>query len=373
VTTYAYNALDKLVRIDFADGSYSAYGYDVFGRRVERDVNGTLTRYVYDGDNILLEFDGTGNLQARYGHGRGTDQPLVMERGGARFFYHADHLGSIRLVTDGVGTIVNRYDYDSSGSFETRTEAVVNPFTFTGREFDAESGLYYYRARYYDPATGRFLSRDPIGFASGDLNLYRYAFNNPVNLVDPFGLVVASDYARLGLVAAGAAGVAGAAGYSTGGQNSGLGSSIASIFQNIADLLSGISILASGSGGGSEGGSGTGTGGGSGADEGAPEGDEASPSNPAGPAADGDAPSAQPGAEKQDLGHSEEREALNDLIKELTRGDRKWTNEEADAILDLGRDLGIDVRDNRGESHWKGGSHIHVPQSGINHIPVRSD
>jgi RHS repeat-associated protein len=64
-----------------------------------------------------------------------------------------------------------------------------NPYTYTGREYDPETGLYYYRARYYDPATGRFLQQDPIGFASGDVNLYGYVGNNPINFIDPSGLI----------------------------------------------------------------------------------------------------------------------------------------------------------------------------------------
>jgi RHS repeat-associated protein len=83
--------------------------------------------------------------------------------------------------------VVSSYDYDSYGNIESSFEGIANPFTYTGREFDAESGLYYYRARYYDPATGRFINQDPIGFAAGDLNLYRYVFNNPINLIDPTG------------------------------------------------------------------------------------------------------------------------------------------------------------------------------------------
>ncbi len=139
------------------------------------------------GEDILLEFDGAGALLARTSHGQGTDQPLAVERGGQSFYYHADHQGSIRKITDSAGLVVNSYDYDSYGNIEASFEGIANPFTYTGRELDAESGLYFYRARYYDPATGRFLSEDPIGFAGGDPNLYSYVFNNPINLTDPDG------------------------------------------------------------------------------------------------------------------------------------------------------------------------------------------
>jgi RHS repeat-associated protein len=200
VTEYSWDVLNRLTRIDNADGSYAAYRYDAQGRRIEKDVNGALTRYVYDGDAILLEYDGGDVLQARYSHGEEIDQPLAMARdtnadgqlGAAeRFFYHTDHLGSVRLLTDAAGAVANRYDYDAFGNWEdTSYETIANPFGFTARERDAESGLMFYRARYYDPKIGRFISEDPIGFEASDANLYRYVFNNPVTFIDPSGLVV---------------------------------------------------------------------------------------------------------------------------------------------------------------------------------------
>lgn len=93
----------------------------------------------------------------------------------------------MQSLTGSAGTVVNAYEYDAYGRFETVLEGVANPYTYTGREFDTESGLYYYRARYYDTQTGRFLSEDPIGFAATDLNLYRYVVNDPMNRRDPDG------------------------------------------------------------------------------------------------------------------------------------------------------------------------------------------
>ena len=104
----------------------ASYRYDGLGRRIEKDVGGVITRYVYDGANILLEFDGANALQARYSHGDQSDQPLVQERGGQSYFYHADHRGSIRLITDDTGVVVNEYDYDSYGRFETMIEAMMS-------------------------------------------------------------------------------------------------------------------------------------------------------------------------------------------------------------------------------------------------------
>ncbi len=197
-TTYTWDAQDQLVRIDFPDLTFAAYRYDGLGRRIEKDVNGMVTKYVYDGAAILLEYNGLENLLARYSHGQGVDRPLAVSRdldssgtfeAGEQFYYQADHKGSLRKVTDNAGLVVNSYDYDSYGNIEASFEGIPNAFTYTGREFDAESGLTYYRARYYDAATGRFLSEDPIGFAAGDMNVYRYVGNDPVNLVDPYGLL----------------------------------------------------------------------------------------------------------------------------------------------------------------------------------------
>jgi RHS repeat-associated protein len=92
--------------------------------------------------------------------------------------------------------LINHIDYDNFGNILSQTNAAAGDrFTFTGREFDAETGLYYYRARYYDPILGRFLSQDPLGLAAGDANFYRYVGNSPLNATDPFGLAESSESA----------------------------------------------------------------------------------------------------------------------------------------------------------------------------------
>jgi RHS repeat-associated protein len=145
-------------------------------------------RYVYDNEDIILEYDGTNTLQASYTHGPGIDEPLIMERGGQSFFYHTDGLGSITDLTDSTGAVIQSYVYDSFGNVINQTGSVVNTYTYTGRELDSESGLYYYRARYYNPTIGRFLQEDPIGFLGG-INKFVYTLNNPINFTDPSGLV----------------------------------------------------------------------------------------------------------------------------------------------------------------------------------------
>lgn len=202
-TLYEYDAENKLIRVVREDGSIVNYKYDGLGRRIEKEVDSAVIQYIYDNEDILLELDGSNNIVARYTHVPGIDEPLITEKDGQSFFYHADGLGSITELTDTIGTVVQSYTYSSFGKIESQLDPnFVQPYTFTSREFDPETGLYYYRARAYDPAIGRFLSEDPIRFNGGDINLYPYVMNNPVNLTDPTGegviLFVACAAGQLG-------------------------------------------------------------------------------------------------------------------------------------------------------------------------------
>ncbi len=168
--------------------------YDAFGRRVARN-NGCIDTfssvYSYDGDNVLHEDgkDGTMSYITRYTHNLGVDDVLAMERGGVHYYYHKDALGSVTSITDKKGNVVQTYDYDSFGNIVAqKSTTFVQPYTYTSREWDKETGLYYYRARYYDPMEGRFIQKDPIGFKGG-INLYAYVQNNPVRYRDPYGLI----------------------------------------------------------------------------------------------------------------------------------------------------------------------------------------
>jgi RHS repeat-associated protein len=102
----------------------------------------------------------------------------------------ADNQGTVRDVVDSTGTVVNHVTYDSFGGITSQSNPTASMrFGYTGREFDEETGQYYYRARYYDAAVGEFISEDPIGFNGGDANLYRYVGNSPINRIDPSGLL----------------------------------------------------------------------------------------------------------------------------------------------------------------------------------------
>jgi RHS repeat-associated protein len=124
---------------------------------------------------------------ARYQQTQNIDEPLTMLRSSATSYFHADGLGSITSLSNSAGTIANTYTYDSYGNLTASTGTLVNPFQYTARESDPETGLYYYRARYYDPSTGRFNSEDPLGSSVG-VNNYSAMGNNPVKYSDAFGL-----------------------------------------------------------------------------------------------------------------------------------------------------------------------------------------
>ena len=180
--TYEWNAENRLTRALKNAVEQARFAYDALGRRVERVAIGGATAYTYDGEDILREVSGPTSL--KYVQGPGIDEPLAQEDGaGALTYVHADGLGSVVRATNAAGTAVSSRRYDAFGSLEL---GATNGYAFTGREWDAEAGLYYYRARYYNPDTGRFISEDPIG-VEGGLNFYSYVSSSPANSIDPFG------------------------------------------------------------------------------------------------------------------------------------------------------------------------------------------
>jgi RHS repeat-associated protein len=169
-----------------AAGSGDTFKYDPLGRRIEKSSSAATSIFAYDGDNLIEETNSSGAVVARYTQTQNIDGPLAMLRGSATSYYNADGLGSVTSLTNSSGAAAETYTYDSFGKVTASSGSLVNPFQYTGREFDSETGLYYYRARYYDPSVGRFISEDPIAF-NGGFNFYRYVSNSPANFVDPFG------------------------------------------------------------------------------------------------------------------------------------------------------------------------------------------
>jgi RHS repeat-associated protein len=173
------------------------YTYDALNRRIGEQIDadgagsGTpvQTWTVFDGQNPYDDFNGSGTLKDRYLYGPAVDALLARtDTSGVTDWYLADRLGSVRDIVDLSGNVVYHTGYDSFGNKVSSSGSGGDRFGFTGREHDAALNLYYNRARFYDPATGRFLSKDPSGFSAGDANLYRYVNNSPTNGTDPSGL-----------------------------------------------------------------------------------------------------------------------------------------------------------------------------------------
>ena len=189
-TTYNWDFENRLTSVVLPGmGGTVTFKYDPFGRRIEKisPTAGTMI-YAYDGDNVVEQLNSSGTATARYTQGLGIDEPMEVYEGGKSYYYHADGLGSIVALTKSTGTTANTYfGYNTFGGIPNPSETVSNPFRFTARDYDSETGFYYYRARYYDSLFGRFLSEDAVRFNAG-IDFYTYGFNDPVNLVDPRGL-----------------------------------------------------------------------------------------------------------------------------------------------------------------------------------------
>ena len=175
------------------------FTYDVEGRRVGVwvDADGAGPEEpdqvwtVFDGVNPYMDFDGDGELQTRYLYGPGIDELFARIGTGEEDpqWYLADRLGSVRQIVGASGAVLDEISYDSFGGILSESNpSQGDRFKFTGREYSPELGIYYYRARWYDPGSGRFISQDPIGFSAGDVNLYRYVGNAPGDATDPEGL-----------------------------------------------------------------------------------------------------------------------------------------------------------------------------------------
>ncbi len=213
VTNYIHNSENQLINIKEYNGTSvineTKYYYDAVGRRIRKEhfdynnsANAFTRKYQYDNQEILFELDGSNNLLSTFTHsGLRTDDVLSVDKAGISYFYLKDHLGTVNDIIDGFGNLVQHYVYSSFGKIArienaagvdiTSTPMVENFYTFTGREFDKESGLYYYRARYLDSETGRFIQSDPHpGSAGAPITLnskYIYANNNSMNNIDPSG------------------------------------------------------------------------------------------------------------------------------------------------------------------------------------------
>lgn len=187
-TTFAWDFENRLASVTLpGSGGTVSFKYDPFGRRIYKSSSSGSSIYAYDGDNLVEETNSSGGVVARYAQGLNIDDPLAMLRSATVSFYQADGLGSVTSLSNSAGALAQTYAYDSFGKQTSSSGSLTNPFQYTARESDTETGLYYYRARYYDPTGGRFLNEDPIR-SRGGINFYRYVSNNPAFSKDPYGL-----------------------------------------------------------------------------------------------------------------------------------------------------------------------------------------
>jgi len=203
--TYRYNALNQLVAVYSGSTLIARYAYDVLGRRIAKRVYSSVTggrvaftRFVYDGENVAFETDSAGATGIRYTWG-GTDDLLAIDSAvTAHYYVVQDLLRSVRGLVRRDGTWVVSQMFSPYGTMLQRDSnpTVALPplrYAWTGREFDAELGWYYFRARYYSPDVNRFVQEDPVGYAGGT-NIYAYAGGNPLEARDPNGLMAEPQY-----------------------------------------------------------------------------------------------------------------------------------------------------------------------------------
>ncbi|MHB8412860.1 MAG: RHS repeat-associated core domain-containing protein [Candidatus Acidiferrales bacterium] len=167
-TNYTWDFENRLTSVTLpgAEGTVT-FKYDPLGRRIEKVSPTTTSIFAYDGDNLVETVNSSGGVVARYTQGLNTDEPLAESRSANVSFYEQDALGSVTSLTNAAGALAQTYTYDSFGNTTNSSGSLTDFFRYAGREFDTETGLYFDRARYLDPSTGRFLSEDPVRFRGG--------------------------------------------------------------------------------------------------------------------------------------------------------------------------------------------------------------
>lgn len=186
-TVYTWDAMDRMIEINGPNGS-ARFSYDAFGRRIGKTFNGTTIQYLYDGEQSLAEMTG-GAISVTYLTGLQIDEMLARYTDAGERVYLTDALGTVLALVANDGDVRTEYGYSPFGETIAAGDADVNSVQYTAREND-DTGLYYYRARYYDPGLKRFIGTDPIGLASGNVNFYAYGAGNPQMFSDPRGTLI---------------------------------------------------------------------------------------------------------------------------------------------------------------------------------------
>jgi RHS repeat-associated protein len=200
VTQYEHDAAGRLVAVELPDGTLVEYDLDARGRRVGKRVDGAFERgWLYDGQlDPVADLASNGAVYMRFVYGAWPHVPDLIERDGVQYRVVTDHLGSVRQVIDvATGAVAQRMEYGPWGEVVVDTNPGFQPFGFAGGLYDADTGLVQFGAREYDAGLGRWISRDPVLF-DGGVNLFAYAANDPVNLIDPDGRAPAGAGAAVG-------------------------------------------------------------------------------------------------------------------------------------------------------------------------------
>jgi RHS repeat-associated protein len=204
---YQYDALNRLSDAILPDGSKISYRYDPSGRLIMTDNRGEKSRVIYDGNYPLLKTGKNAAPVSSFVYGPGFYELLGEEKGGKKQFFTANNLGSIVAVTNEAGEVIARIDYTSFGK-PILTSGEMPPAAFGGVPYQPETGLLLFKYRAYDPVHARFLQSEPLGLMVAWQNSYSFASNNPVNMIDLYGLLSFYQWVGAATVAVGVAAVA---------------------------------------------------------------------------------------------------------------------------------------------------------------------
>lgn len=193
------------------------YQYDVNNYRTGKQDSSGENEYLLEGEHLEATYGELNTLKAKYLRGTVVDEIVNgydydQQGNEVNQTYHHDHVNSVRALTGHAGSTKETIQYSPFGNVQSQMGTSNNKLRYTGREQDEDTGLYYYRARYYDPEVGRFLTEDPLGFDAGDVNFYAYVGNNPINYNDPSGKIAFA----IPLITGGIGAIAGAAGSAVG-------------------------------------------------------------------------------------------------------------------------------------------------------------
>jgi len=190
--TYSYNTLGALTDVTLPDGTQIHYITDPMNRRIAKEVNGTIVeKYLWeDLTTLLAVYDGNNDLIQRFEYADGRMPLSMTDKEGKRYYLHYDQVGSLHAVSDTNHNIIKEITYDTYGNIINDTNRSLKvPFGFAGGLYDPDTKLTHFGFREYDAYTGKWTSKDPIGFAGGDSNLYGYVLGDPVSGFDPDGLI----------------------------------------------------------------------------------------------------------------------------------------------------------------------------------------